>query len=292
MTLELPGSATRSAIRSEAIASYQMPIGAWSSNGLPTLTTEGQLNQQVWKIQAANLTTLQILETLRQQLADEGYRTLFECATEACGGFNFRYETEVVAEPDMHVDLGDFRFLSAERTTDGTPEYISLLISRSANTGFVQEMQIGQRAPDAPEFTISSKSNPALEPDLAMPLAESLENKGFYILEDLKFSVGSAQLDREEFDTLISLATYLEAHPDRKVALVGHTDSEGSLNSNVALSKKRANAVVRRLIEDYGVNRGQLRAEGMGFLSPRASNLTDDGRMKNRRVEVILTSME
>jgi OOP family OmpA-OmpF porin len=123
-------------------------------------------------------------------------------------------------------------------------------------------------------------------------LAQALDGQGYFILEDLVFQTGSSELGDDAFSSLSTLADYLNANPSRTVALVGHTDSEGSLAGNIALSKKRARSVVKRLISDLGVNKTQLSAEGNGFLSPRASNLTEDGRAQNRRVEVIVTSTQ
>ncbi len=74
--------------------------------------------------------------------------------------------------------------------------------------------------------------------------------------------------------------------------LVGHTDAEGALEGNISLSKKRAAAVKARLIDVFGVPEAQIDAQGVGYLVPVASNLTDDGRMMNRRVEAILNSIE
>jgi len=94
------------------------------------------------------------------------------------------------------------------------------------------------------------------------------------------------------FTSLTELADYLKANPEKRVALVGHTDAEGSLAGNISLSKRRAASVMDRLINDLGVNPGQLEAEGIGYLAPIASNQTDDGRTRNRRVEAILVSTE
>jgi outer membrane protein OmpA-like peptidoglycan-associated protein len=76
------------------------------------------------------------------------------------------------------------------------------------------------------------------------------------------------------------------------VAIVGHTDASGGLEANIALSRKRAQAVRNVLIEAFGVPAAQIQAEGVGYLSPRASNLTEAGRTQNRRVEVMLTSTQ
>ena len=94
------------------------------------------------------------------------------------------------------------------------------------------------------------------------------------------------------FDSLQALADYLANAPDLQVALVGHTDSSGPLDVNIALSKRRAGSVLERLVSDYGVARKQLEAQGMGYLAPVASNLTQQGRDANRRVEVIITSIQ
>ena len=72
------------------------------------------------------------------------------------------------------------------------------------------------------------------------------------------------------------------------VFLVGHTDNVGSLAANITLSKDRAKAVIDRLVEKYGVNPSQMSWDGVGYLSPIASNNTEKGRELNRRVEVVI----
>ena len=84
------------------------------------------------------------------------------------------------------------------------------------------------------------------------------------------------------------MAAFLNAQPSVRVALVGHTDSVGSLSGNIALSKRRAQSVRQRLIDAHGIEAARMQAEGMGYLAPVASNLAETGRDQNRRVEVIL----
>ena len=294
--LDFPGNASLAGEKTIERGSYKMPVSAWQNGELPSVLAEGEVTQQAWKITASGLTSLQILDPLRKQLTDEGFDVVFECETDACGGFDFRFETDVMPEPVMHVDLGDFRFLAAKRTGTDVPEYVSLLVSRSRNAGFVQLMRVGEptdktelvTSTKSPALTTISQPPPADQP--ALPLEQALQETGHFILEDLVFQTGSSDLGNGDFSSLATLAEYIKAHPDRTFALVGHTDAEGSLAGNIALSKKRAASVVRRLINDYGVDKKQISAEGNGFLSPRASNLTEDGRAKNRRVEVIDTS--
>ncbi|WP_456389760.1 OmpA family protein [Profundibacter sp.] len=299
MQLDFPRNAALTGEKTVGHGSYHMPINTWENGALPTIWAQGEITQQAWKISASGLTSLQILDPLKQQLSDAGFDLVFECETEFCGGFDFRFETEVMPEPVMHVDLGDFRFLAAQRMTGARPEYISLLVSRSQNAGYIQLMRVG--APSDSVELVTSTKNPAMVAqaegitDIApsdLPLGRALEETGHFILDDLQFETGSSDLGDGNFPSLTSLANYLGTNPTRTVALVGHTDATGSLKVNIAVSKKRANSVMHRLISDYGVDKTQVRAEGNGFLSPRASNLTEGGRAQNRRVEVIITSTQ
>ena len=109
---------------------------------------------------------------------------------------------------------------------------------------------------------------------------------------DLKFETGSSELSEGTYASLAALAQFMADNPGIKIALVGHTDSQGDLNGNIVLSRHRATSVMERLAEVYQAPQSRMRAEGMGFLAPVASNLTPEGREQNRRVEVILLSAE
>lgn len=292
-TLEFPSNASLQLTTTRDLDSYVMPMGIWDRGAMPTQVVEGQLTQQAWRIDAAGLTTLQLLRPLREQLRNDGYRIIFECQTEACGGFDFRFAVETLPPPAMQINIGDFRFLAAARDTEKGPDYIGLFVSRSAQAGFVQVTQVAPVPINAQEAApLARASAPALQtaPEDQAGLAAQLDAVGHAVLADLTFETGSSQLAREEFASLQALADYLLANPDLTVALVGHTDAVGSLEANIALSKRRAGSVLERLVTDYGVSRRQLEAEGMGYLSPIATNQTEAGREANRRVEAIVTS--
>lgn len=307
LTLDFPGTSTTMAERSAALGSYQLPVGPWRAGKIERLATEGAVQLTAWRVDIGGLTTLQLLAPLRMQVVAAGYSVLFECDTAACGGFDFRYQTEVLPEPEMHVDLGDFRYLAAMRrdARATVPDYIGLIVSRSAENGYVQMVEIGAtRAAPPPlqpsgETPVTLPLAPAGPPETSEPdavaladgsLAAALETGGSVPLDDLSFATGSADLAAGDFASLRGLAAYLAAHPDRTVTLVGHTDASGGLDANIALSKRRAIAVRDRLTGTLGVVSGQISAQGVGYLAPRASNLTDAGRSRNRRVEAVLTS--
>ena len=295
--LRLPSNAVLTRTETTETGHLDLPTGATVEGWLPTLPREGQVSHQSWRIEAADLTTLQILAPLRDQLIAEGWEIVFECETAACGGFDFRRAVTVFPPPEMFVNLGDFRWVSAMRPG----EALAIMVSRTEAAGFVQLSRVG---PAQRQGALSSANAPAIAGSRSAVAAEAplpqdsaafaalLEAQGRVILSDLAFGTGSATLEAGTYTSLVALAEYLVAHPDRRVALVGHTDAEGSLEGNIALSRRRAVSVVERLVGGLGVARGQVEAEGMGYLAPVASNLTEAGRRANRRVEAVLLSME
>ncbi|MBT0957349.1 OmpA family protein [Alphaproteobacteria bacterium KMM 3653] len=302
LTLEFPSNARKAVEQVEAYGSYKVPISGFQGGTVQSIWAEGEVRQQAWQVTAPGVTTLQLLAPLRRQLTEAGFEVIYECETRDCGGFDFRYATEVLPEPDMHVDLGDFRFLATQRMGAERPEYVSLMISRSSGRGFVQVVRVGPEQEGQALVTASSKNAlvaalPKLEtqavgPVTGLPLIEQLETHGRAVLDDLRFQTGSSQLGEDEFTSLQGLAAYLITNPNRSVVLVGHTDAEGSLAGNISLSRKRAGAVRSRLTGPLGVPAAQVNADGVGFLSPLTTNLTEAGRTLNRRVEVILSSTE
>ncbi len=293
ISLDLPASASMQTEELRPADSFALPVGAFAEDGIPTQTVEGDVSIRSWRIDSPGLTTLQILSPLRQQLSREGFETLFECRSDQCGGFDFRFGTEVVPAPAMFVDLADFRFLSARHKTSSGPEYIALMISRSARAGFLQVVQVGSAPASARPAELPP---PAEEPlSFAAPKTAALADLaevGRVVLGDLTFASGSADLDDTVFPSLKALAALLAANQNWRIALVGHTDATGSPEANLMISQRRAEAVKERLVTSYEADGRQIEAAGAGYLAPVASNLTQEGRAANRRVEVVLLAAE
>jgi outer membrane protein OmpA-like peptidoglycan-associated protein len=274
--------------QSEALASYAMPVGPYANGVVPVRAVEGFFEQEGYELDTAGLTTLELLAPLRAQLAAGGYRTVFECESFGCGGFDFRFGTRVMPEPDMHVDLGDFRYLAAVKGE----EVLSLIVSRSSFAGFVQVTRVSPVAEQPLELSLSSKSTeaPALvEVAPTHPLDRILGGEAV-VLQGLAFASSEALLEPGSETALVGLADWLNANPAATVQLVGYTDSSGPLDANIALSRARAEAVVNALVADFGIAASRLQADGLGPENPIADNATPEGRRTNRRVEVSLTS--
>lgn len=290
-TLSLPPSAQRTTEDARGRGSYELPIGPWQDGGIKSLPVEGEVSRTAWRITDNRDPTLAIIDGLRAQLKGEGFEIVFECDTDACGGFDFRFATDVLPEPQMHVDLGDFRVLSAKRGAGRGADYVCLIVSRTSDSAYVQMTRVGE-ALDTPLPIAAARFEPEVTAPTAGALSDQLVASGKVVLGDLVFASGTTELGPGPFASLADLAAWLKANPDKTIALVGHSDATGALATNVALSRARAQSVLDRLASDYGIPRGQMAADGVGFLSPVASNLTEDGRTKNRRVEALITSTQ
>jgi OOP family OmpA-OmpF porin len=267
---------------------HPIALGPWSSaTGVPTEDATGLVQEFTWQISGEALTTDGLLTALQNQIEAQGYATRFTCHAEACGGFDFRHALPVGQAPEMHIDLGDFHYLAAA-SEDGETE-AALMISRGGATGFVH-LALIQPPAAAEEPVIQSTRAPdvAVNPSEPDALIAQLVATGAAPLDDLRFETGASGLSGDNFASLAVLAMYLAQNPDRRVVLVGHTDAAGSLSGNIDLSLARATSVREYLVGTLGVDPGQIDAQGIGFLSPRASNATAQGREANRRVEVVL----
>ena len=289
LELELPGAATLALSETESATSYSLPVSPWLGTGAEMLVVEGALSRSVWQVADYSGNSTQLMAALRGQLEAAGYEAVFACDATLCGGFDFRFAMDVSPEPVMHVDLGDFSYLVARAEIEEGTDYIALVTSRGGSRGFVHMVRISPADMAPVDVAVSTRSPNG---DQVADLHENLDQLGTATLADLQFATGSATLSDREYPSLTSLAAYLAEHPGIRVILVGHTDAEGSLEGNIALSRARAGAVRDYLIDRLSVSPDQMAAEGVGYLAPRADNASDEGRQQNRRVEVVVTSIQ
>jgi len=121
----------------------------------------------------------------------------------------------------------------------------------------------------------------------AETMEEGIKKTGKVVLYHIYFDFNKADLKPESQPTLVEIAKLLKNNLTWKLYVVGHTDNIGTLEYNLDLSRRRAEAVVRELVEKYGISRDRLSPYGVGPLCPVASNSTEEGRSKNRRVELV-----
>jgi len=118
-------------------------------------------------------------------------------------------------------------------------------------------------------------------------LAKGLQAEGHMVVGGIYCDTGKATIKPESAQAIGEVAKLLQADPALKVFVVGHTDSVGTVESNLKLSQDRAEAVLQALERDHGIAAARLRAYGCGPFAPVASNGSEDGKARNRRVELV-----
>ena len=117
--------------------------------------------------------------------------------------------------------------------------------------------------------------------------SNDLKTTGHSAVYGIYFDTGKSDLKPESEQAIAEIAKLLKNDASLKVYVVGHTDNVGGVDANMKLSQDRADAVVQALVRNGGIAASRLRAYGDGPFAPVASNDTEEGRAKNRRVELV-----
>ena len=121
----------------------------------------------------------------------------------------------------------------------------------------------------------------------AQALGSDIRSTGHVAVYGINFDTSKAVVRPDSKPALDEIAKLLKQDPALKLKVVGHTDMVGALEANMTLSQARAEAVVQALVGQYAVAAARLKGYGVGPLAPVATNDTDEGRAKNRRVELV-----
>jgi len=214
---------------------------------------------------------LEVTRNYQQALGGAGFQTLFSCSGgEQCGGGT----------------VGDVGWCGG-----CSPHQLTAKLSRAEGDVYVS-FHIEQDNPNVhAQVQLDVIEMKAMEAGLvkvdAAALASDITRTGHSAVYGIYFDTGKADVKPESDAALKEIAKLLQQNAALKLHVVGHTDNVGQLASNMDLSHRRADAVVKVLTEKYGVAAARLDAQGVGPLAPVASNDSEDGRAKNRRVELV-----
>ncbi len=278
-----PADAEETSSALQPLDAYHLPVRAFDRSNAMTEPAEGKVITRTFRVKGEGRNTLAILQSFRRQIVANAYEVLLDCDQISCGGFDFRFGMRVTPAPAMEVDLTDFRFLSAQKPVTAGKMSVAVLVSRAADAAYIELVEV--LPADAPDI------EPAAEQSEAVPDSEIgavLARIGRVSLDGLEFESGKAELAADPKNILADVAKWLAENPDATLILVGHTDNEGTLESNIAVSRRRAEAVRSALVSLHGVSAARLDVDGVGFLVPRAANDTVEGRTANRRVEAVV----
>ncbi len=276
-------------------ASYTLPLGAavQDASGARIPAEKADLEGKITRILyrgPEGRSTLEILRNYQAALEAAGFQTLFTCALDECGRlFHWIFYKDMEQRLRNTRTSGsafdipqELRYLAARGSVNDSSVHISLLVAFDA--GF---SSVSKRPVTLLEIIESEAMETGMVTVNAEAMAEGIDATGHIAIYGVLFDTDSAAIKPESSPTLIEISTLLENRADLNLLVVGHTDNQGSYDHNMNLSKRRAESVARALVEDYNVAENRLRAAGVGYLSPVASNDTAPGRARNRRVELV-----
>jgi len=117
------------------------------------------------------------------------------------------------------------------------------------------------------------------------PAGAKVNEQGCWVISDVLFDFDKADIKPEAASILDDCVTVLKNNPKVKIQIQGHTDNRGTETYNMHLSQRRAQAVKQYFVK-HGISANMLTTAGYGLSQPIAPNTTDEGRAKNRRVEL------
>jgi outer membrane protein OmpA-like peptidoglycan-associated protein len=121
----------------------------------------------------------------------------------------------------------------------------------------------------------------------AAAMGNDLTTTGHVSIYGIYFDTGKSEIKPESAAAILEIAKLLQNDGALQLYVVGHTDNVGSLDYNMKLSKERADAVAKTLSDKYGIAAARLKAHGVASLVPVTTNDTDEGKARNRRVELV-----
>jgi OOP family OmpA-OmpF porin len=243
------------------------PDGKTDETAFKTLAPSGNVTRLAYE-NAKDRSALEIFTNYKEGLANGGYDILFSCTAADCGPpYAISRWNRVTGLRYTGRDMG---YLAAHGKKGDKEIYVVVVVAKVRHQVEVIEVA-------------------AMEKGLvtADVIAKGLINEGRVVLTGIFFDVDKAVIKPESEPALREIAAFLNASAEVKAFITGHTDSSGSFDHNMKLSRDRAAAVVKALVSDHGIAASRMAAHGVGPLSPLQSNNTEEGRAENRRVEMV-----
>jgi len=253
------------------------------TNSEKPLILEGKITQITY-LNPEDRSTLEVSKNYEQELTSAGFEILYSCKNEDCGGRAMNHAlTPGKMTAWMSENYSDQRYLSAKLSREEGDIFVSLYITKNVSGGGKTAKRVFTQL-DVIEIAPMQVGMVKVDADA---MADEIFETGSISIYGIYFDFDKAEIKPQSEATIAEIAKLLNNNPDLKIFIVGHSDNKGSLDYNTDLSQRRANAVVNELVNSHGINSSRVTAKGLGFLAPVASNKTEEGRAKNRRVELV-----
>ncbi|SHJ39832.1 OmpA family protein [Tangfeifania diversioriginum] len=255
---------------------------------LQEIVPEGEVTQILYFLPTEGLSVLQVQRNYQMALKEAGFEIVYECLSDKneipYSIFEGMLGDHYSGDHSKNVFIGkDKSYFLARLPQDDGNMYISAhtLLSEYADEDNqpVTLLQILEEKPMA-----TGKVQVEINADA---MAQDIDEKGSVRIYGIHFETDKATIKEKSKSTLAEIASLLEQKPELNLGVIGHTDATGGMEHNMDLSVQRAEAVVASLATNYGISEERLTPYGVGPLAPVASNDDEDGRARNRRVELI-----
>ncbi len=223
---------------------------------------------------------LEVFRNYEQSLKVGGFSALFQCQDQACGN-DFSYALDPPGI--MHFSGKDQKYLAARLSRPSGDVYVSVYTTAAYGVGGANKNRVFTLL-DVIEVKPMQTGQVVVD---ASAMAREIAATGRVALYGIYFDSGKADVKPESQAALIEIAKLMKQDGALKLLVVGHTDSAGTFDYNIDLSRRRAQSVVQALVSNHAIEAARLKAWGVGYASPVASNRAEDGRAKNRRVELV-----
>ncbi|HVK56553.1 MAG TPA: DUF4892 domain-containing protein [Burkholderiales bacterium] len=255
--------------------------GGLDKNLNSTTPVEGKVTRITYRAPTGR-TALEVFRNYQEAISGAGFQPLFTCAQAECGGrnFNLATKTEYMVFGEHHQEQ---RYLTAKRSAPEGDAYVAVYVVENRSKGASPNRDRTMVQLDVVEAKPMERRMVVVK---AEEIEKSLAAKGRIAIYGVYFDVDKATIRSDSDPQLAEMARILSAQSKLEVVIAGHTDNQGAIDYNIALSKRRAEAVVENLAK-RGIAVKRMTAVGVGMAAPVASNRSDEGRGLNRRVELV-----
>lgn len=256
------------------------------------IETEGRVTRTFYKYEGEDRTFSEVYKNYLDAFEAEGFEILGKGLSADRKGVEVgsRQWMEVTFKANPATKPGAVGTMFSGTSSSGGAGAIVARKERAAGTAYVV-VYVEQHSKNYVGTLIDIVEVEAAETGLVVIDAEAMgadiAEYGRVVLDGIVFDFDKATLKAESKAALDAIAEYLKANPDKHFYVVGHTDSKGTFAYNSKLSSDRARAVADALKQDYKIASDRLQPHGVGPLVPVFSNSSDNGRQKNRRVELV-----
>jgi OOP family OmpA-OmpF porin len=259
----------------------------------PTLKPEGRLTR-IWYEAAGDTGSLEVFRNYLNELVARGFVILYDSKRDPAAIRWTNYLAPFGAM-DIQTNRSNYVFFAAEKAgicvataKKKRPEgdvYVHLTVVEWGKSDAVYKSKRGAYV--ALDIIETQPMVQKMVTVSAAEMSQSITAVGKVALYGIYFDANKWDIKPASRPALQEIATLLKKQPTLKLHVVGHTDNIGGYEFNTGLSKRRAEAVVASLVREFGISPLRLTANGAAYLAPVASNATEAGRAKNRRVELV-----